>query len=378
MAAWQKFLAGSAAAIAACVVVYVALITSKPLTDRAEPTDPGGVANLLSDIEALSDQDAFGRPSGPWRLTLPADHGDHPETRTETWMLVAHLEDESGASVGASFSMSRFGLKRTEDVSPSKPWEITALYRAHTTLAQAGNTRGEERFARGAGTSGHDRERGEVWLDNWHIGYDGAGGSSGIVLSASVGDVPLRLVLTPEKPALQIGADGEAPVRGFSMSRMRAEGEIGSGEPATVVTGTAWLDRLWGELPLPGGPLAYDRLLLHLDDGTDVSLVRTRRRDGRGTATVEGTVVDATGRADSIADGAIALTPATGGASDGARTSWMISGAGLDLRIVPITSDDVTGFALPGWIGAVKAEGTRGSAEIRGLGTLQLAGDERS
>jgi predicted secreted hydrolase len=39
-----------------------------------------------------------------------------------------------------------------------------------------------------------------------------------------------------------------------------------------ALTGTAWLDRLWGDVPLPGGPVLRDRLVLHLSDGTDLSL----------------------------------------------------------------------------------------------------------
>ncbi len=382
MAAWQKFLAGSAAAITACAAVYVVLNWDELRSNRVEPTEFDGAADLLADIADLSDESAFERPSGSWRLSLPADHGGHPEARTETWMIVAHLEDQDGASIGVSFSLSRFGLTRPARDAPAPTWEITALHRAHATLAGRDGTLAEERFGRGAGASGHDREAAEVWLDNWRIGYADTGETSGIVLSASVGDAPLRLVLTPEKPALQIGGDGEAPVRGFTMSRMRAEGAIGRGETATEVSGTAWLDRLWGELPLPGGPLAYDRLLLHLDDGTDLSIVRTRRRDGRGTATVEGMVVDATGRATPVEDGAITMTPATDRDPIGNRTErqaeWRIAGADLDLRISPITSDEVAGFAVPGWIGTVTAEGRNGPAEVRGYGTLQLGGDERS
>ncbi|SFQ18863.1 lipocalin family protein [Tranquillimonas alkanivorans] len=342
----------------------------------------GGAGALVSELAAMSEEAAFERPSGPWRLSLPGDHGGHPEARTEGWMIAAHLEDEHGALVGMTFLRSRFGLREDGGSGAGvDQWDLRALYRGHVTLArEAAGVLGEERFSRGGGVAGHDDEAREVWLDHWNLTYGDGPEEDVLTLSASVEDVPLRLTLTPAKPAVQMDPEGEAPMRGFTIPRMRVEGEIGRDDARTRVSGVALLDHLWGELPLPGGPLSRDRLVLQLDDGTDLTLVRTRRREGGGAATVDGLVVDAAGEADALSDGAVEMEPMThwspAGAAQEYPVAWELSGQGLELRVTPVIEDQTHGFVLGGWDGMVRAEGTREGAPVQGRGTLQLTGYE--
>jgi hypothetical protein len=117
-------------------------------------------------------------------------------------------------------------------------------------------------------------------------------------------------------------AGEETPgTRGFAVTRLSAAGTLASGDRALQLTGTAWLDRVWGDVPLPGGPLARDRLVLHLSDGTDLSLLRTRRSDGRGIATLDGILVARDGTVRMLDDGAVDLVPVSE-SGEGLPAGW--------------------------------------------------------
>lgn len=371
-----------ASAIAATIGLVVA---SMPVTGSREQPDAaaGGsvTADALSDLIAASKEEAFERPSEDWRLTLPEDHGAHPAMRAETWMIAAQLEDEDGEAIGVTFTLSRFGLRAEPSASENSFWDVHALYGAYATLTREseGRARGEERLGRGAGAAGHDRGVREVWLDDWRLSYGGGPKGRDVALSARVDGVPIDLVLAPTKGARPIDGENDAPLQGFAMPRMSVEGRVGSGASETVATGSAWLDRAWGELPAPGGALAYDRLILQLDDGTDVSLVRTRRRDGRGGATLGGILVGPAGATRTVSDEVIEMRPASDPPPErngGQTLDWTLVGEGLDLRIEPLVRDQAEASSLLDWGGTVAVSGRRDGAAVEGLGMLQLSGYE--
>ena len=66
----------------------------------------------------------FAARSRSWKLSQSSDHGDHPEMRSETCMIAAHLTDETGAPVSMSFALSRLGLRAGPIVPESAPWDF--------------------------------------------------------------------------------------------------------------------------------------------------------------------------------------------------------------------------------------------------------------
>ncbi len=371
-----------AAAVTALVVASV-LAPGGDGTDRAEAPEGEGISRaLLQEIVDASAEDAFATPSGPWRVALPSDYGAHPEARGETWTIAAHLSDEAGEVLGVHVSLTRFGLRAPAAEDVPGTWQIGALYRGHVAVipGSGARVRAAERFSRGAVAAGHDAEAREVWLDDWTLSYGHGPDGRAARVTAAFGDVRLRLELEPAKTPVRIGGQDAAPLRGFALPRLDVSGEVASDGATRRVSGTAWMDRAWGELPPPGGPLAYDRLVLQLDDGTDLSLLRTRRRDGRGPTNVDGALIPPSGQVEPLSDGAATMRPADAQDAPGGSApyplTWRVAGDDLDLRVSALRPEGGAGFALGGWTGPVRAEGRIGDAEVTGLGTLQMTGYE--
>jgi predicted secreted hydrolase len=347
-----------------------------PITPRlAAGLDWAGVPDGLSDEE-------FAQSTGAWRLRLPADHGAHPDARTETWNLSVHLRDGRGEEIGIQFALLRVGLVPPDAPERGSPWELRGFYRGHVTLLDAAReAAGEERFHRDVpGVAGHDAARRELWLDNWVIRYGEGERGDRLKLDATVGEVELTLSLAPAKAAVALAPDGgRAPFRGYSVTRMVAEGYIGVGDDRQAVSGLAWLDHLWGDVPLPVGPIVLDRLQLQLDDGTDLSVTRTRRRDGGGTPTLAGYVVGRGGELELLPGVSLEMEATRIWHSDvaegGFPLDWRLRAGDLRLNVVPLADDQVHGFAAPLWSGIVAGEGVRRDVPVSGRGTLMLTGD---
>ena len=315
----------------------------------------------------------FTRPTGPFALDLPADHAPHPDARTEAWQIAAHLTGPDGAPVGVQILFFRLGLIGPAAEGPATDWTPRDLWRGHVIVLDGtdGPALGRERLARGfAGLAGHDA--GTLRLDDWSLSFD----ADSWRIAASAGDTRIALDLIPARAPLSLDA-AEAPFRGYILSRLDVTGRLETAAGTQAVTGSAWYDHLWGELPLPGAAaVVSDRLLVQLDDGSDLSVIRSRRADGRGLDDIDAVLIGADGTARPL-DGAAELTVA--GRWQGAAANWPVAWdlrlGDLQLAIRPVAEAQEQPFLAPVWSGLVTAEGSRAGAPLRGLGTLQLSGE---
>lgn len=350
--------------VAGVVALGLALWMAEPAQDGPDTAATEIDEALFETLFTSLGVDEAEEMSGPWDVALPRDLGAHESAGTETWSVTAHFSDEEGTPFALTVAFTRIGPVQDTDMA-DRPWGPGPLYLGQATLISAGAewTISDDRVSRTAGLAGHDAERAMVWVDDWVVEY----GSNGMELSLRLGDMPIRLALSPQKAP--IAADGveTAGTRAFAIPRLAVSGALGSDDDAIRLTGTAWLDRLWGNVPLPGGPLLRDRLVVHLSDGSDLTLLRTRRRDGRGIATLDGVVVGAEGDMTSLSESEITIEPV------GATPSgWRIVGQGLDLRAREVGRSVGTGLALPGTMLHLSFEGTRDGSPLTGTGSFVL------
>jgi predicted secreted hydrolase len=349
------------------------------------PFDPAEIS-LAPDAQAdwmaaLAGQDGagFARPSGDWALRLPDDHAAHPAQRSELWQMSAQVQGPDLAPISVQFSILRQGVTPPADAAGGSIWDLRDLYRAHviTSGYQGAQGQAEERFARGfAGVAGYDNDLQELRLDDWALRFGDDTGATPWQFAATAGEMQVALEFEGLKPPLPLVAP-DAPFRGYAVSRLGVTGTITTPEGAMPVTGLAWFDHVWGELPLPGAaPVVSDRLLVQLDTGDDLVLITSRRRDGQGSPTVDAVMIGADGHASQINaqraeleflrlwQGELGIWP----------IEWQITlDDTLDLTVSPVWDAQEYAFATPVWSGLVTVAGVHNGQPVRGTGLLQLA-----
>jgi predicted secreted hydrolase len=358
---------------------------------------------LLWSLQPARDHDAASSPPPPWGLlepdgefarvsfphafAFPRDHGPHDEYRTEWWNLTGTLEDPRGRRLGLQLALVRLGLAADPPERESR-WGTHDVYAGTFSLSDpdADALYTAERVSRGAaGLAGAGAEPRRLWVEDWRIAQDG---DSALALEARSldDDVTLNLKLRREKPLIDENAvlgrnDDQGPPFHFYLEpRLRAEGVLRRGGDETPLRGAVSMEHAWGELPLPGGPVALDRFTLHLDDGRDLLLSRTHRVDGGGSPRTTALLIEPDGSARALDGESLSLEPTGYWDSDRdaarypVRWSLRIPRQGIELTLSPYREDQAGATWLPFWAGAVRLE--RSSGEFAGDGFVQLTGYE--
>jgi predicted secreted hydrolase len=344
------------------IVLLAAALACAPARP-ALATEAAALAGLLR-----AEVPGFTAAGRGWRFRFPADHGPHAAHRSESWRFTGNLRAPDGARFGFELTLLRLGI-----VPPAAPigpstWAARDVYWARFLVDDAASARRHgfallERAARGM--SGAERSPARVWVGDWSIAMRPR---SGFGLRAAQGDVALELELRAAKSPLTratLGGDGagtRAPFHAYAVTRLDARGRLRLGTRDFEVEGLAWLDHAWGEVPLPVGALVWDRVLLQLDDGRDLMLVRTRRRDGSGEPSTTGLVVGRDGTTRVLAAGEASL-------ETGERMRVRLGAESLELEARTPVRREVQ--AVYAWTGAV---GVRGAAS--GEGYVEIAGGD--
>jgi predicted secreted hydrolase len=297
------------ACLVGLLVALAACGRDAPTSGGPAGSDPAAsAANLgATGIRFLGEGDSagFARATVPRDLSFPADHGSHPDFRTEWWYFTGNLDSAAGAHFGFELTFFRIALSpeaRTRDSA----WGANQVWMAHfavTDVAQ-GRFSTAERLARGSlGLAGAEPSPFHVWVKDWAVEGSADANSADLDLTAHDGEMALALHLTSLKPPVAQGnrgldAKGAEPGNAsyyYSFTRLAAAGTISLGGVATEVSGNAWIDREWGTSALSSGVIGWDWFALQLSNGSELMYYRLRQANGDASPFSGGSIVAADG-----------------------------------------------------------------------------------
>lgn len=383
----------AAAGVAVAVITVGTILTFLPWPGRDGGADRGVQASLaVSEALGSGDLAGFARAVTPRPFSFPADHGPHPEFRTEWWYYTGNLETVTGRHFGFQLTFFRTALAPPAPGRAPRPsaWASRQLYLAHFALTDTAGRRFHawSRLGREAlGLAGARATPFRVWLEDWSATSEAPAGLP-VRLRAAEGNVAIDLVLASDKPVALQGDRGlsrKGPEPGnasyyYSLSRLSARGTVSAGGEPLPVSGLAWMDREWSTSALGADLVGWDWLALQLDDGRDVMVYRLRRRDGGVDPHSAGALVAADGATRPLTPTDVTLEALDHWTSPRSRVRYpsrwrlAIPGAALSLEITPRLADQELIVGTRYWEGAVRAEGTAGDRPIGGRGYVELVG----
>lgn len=351
-----------------------------PAPEPAEP--PIELADVLGE---MADTEGFAHADRPRAFRFPADHGPHPEYRSEWWYFTGNLADSAGRRFGYELALFRFALRPGEENRPSA-WATRHVYMGHLALTDVAARRFHyrERFARAAlGLAGAQAAPLRVWVEDWSVAGEGFPWR----ITAATDAFALELSLAPLKPVVlqgdeglsRKGADERNASYYYSIPRLATEGTVTVDGAVFAVKGESWLDREWSTSALEEGQAGWDWFGLQLDDGHELMIYRLRRRNGAVDPHSAGSLVapDGTRRALTHADvrlEVLARWTSPRGGTYPARWRLTVPAAGLALEIVPVLADQELDVTPRYWEGAVDVRGARGGRPVTGRGYAELTG----
>jgi predicted secreted hydrolase len=376
----------------AALLLILLLVLGTGIYLLARPDEPRSPRASLSVAGALrtADDRGYAKAIEPREFSFPADHGPHPELRTEWWYFTGNLETAEGRRFGFQLTFFRSALA-PEMPERRSAWATREAWLAHFAVSDVDGERFHsfERWSRGGpvGLAGALGQPFRVWVEDWSAEETG-GDVFPMRLSARQEDVGIDLSLEQGKPPVLQGERGLSRKSAepgnasyyYSLTRMPASGTLRLGGESFGVTGLAWMDREWSTSSLGADQVGWDWFALQLSDGSEVMLYRLRRKDGSADPASSGTVVGPGGksrtlsRSDFILEDLDRWRSPRSGAAYPARWQLRIPSEGLELEARPVLADQELDVSFRYWEGAVEIEGTRGGRPIRGRGYVELTG----
>jgi predicted secreted hydrolase len=356
------------------------------LACREQPSLPHASLSVADALRTSGDQ-GYAKAFAPRDFHFPADHGPHPEFRTEWWYYTGNLATAEGRRFGFQLTFFRSALASTAPERASA-WSTRQAWLAHFTVSDVDGKRFHsfERWSRGAvGLAGAQGEPFRVWVKDWR-----ATGAPvfPMRLRAAEGEVAIDLLLQEGKPPVlqgerglsRKGAEPEDASYYYSLTRMPTSGTVHVDGQSFPVTGASWMDREWSTSSLGKDQVGWDWLALQLSDGWDAMLYRLRRADGSADPASSGTLIapDGASRSLHLADFQLEGSGEWRSPRSHARypTRWRVRvpGEELDLDIRPLLADQELDVSFRYWEGAVGIEGTHHGRPVRGRGYVELTG----
>ena len=375
--------------LAAATLVTLAACSDGTSSQRYTPQQSTGLRLLGAEAD-----DGFARATAPREFVFPADHGSHPEFRTEWWYFTGNLATAEGRHFGFELTFFRYAVgPAAAQREGTSAWRADQVWMAHFAITDTQGKRfiARERLTREAlGLAGAAAEPLHVWVEDWSLTGEGRGDDLRVQLAARDDVTALSLGLASTVPRVAQGDSG-LDVKGagtgnasyyYSVPRLAAEGEVTIGGESFEVTGTAWLDREWSTSSLEPGTVGWDWFALHLSDGSNLMFYRLRTESGGVSPFSGGTLVAADGgrRRLEAQDVRLMAVDEWTSAATGVRypIAWRLEvpGSAIELAIRPYLDDQELALSVRYWEGAVHAEGRGPLGPLTAQGYLELAGYE--
>lgn len=372
-------------------LALLVLLTALPGCDG--PAQDTAAARLGTGLRLLGGEtgSGFAQAIEARPFVFPADHGSHPEFRTEWWYFTGNLATPAGRHFGFELTFFRYALAPDDVPGERSAWRARQVWMAHfaVTDTEGGRFIARERLTREAlDLAGAQAEPLRIWVKDWSA--VGAGSQDELELRLSAADdvIGLELALTATVPHVPQGDDGvDAKGAGtgnasyyYSVPRLAAAGEIAVEGERFDVSGLVWLDREWSTSALDAGTEGWDWFALHLSDGSSLMFYRLRSELGTATPYSGGVLVGADGTRTRLAANDVQLVVLddwTSGRS-GVRypVAWRLAApsVGLDLEVRPYLRQQELDLSVRYWEGAVRAAGRGPHGALTGQGYLELAG----
>jgi len=273
---------------------------------------------------------AFG---AQWPYSFPADYAAHEDYRAELWQWSVAVEDSAGRLLGVGGRMLRVAIAaKSELASRQSPWHFNALFVSTQSVVdyQSGEALQQHTLTRAAlDLAGTANDPVSVWVRAQQLELDGRD-NCGLTVDVDVviDGQPIKLELQSSQCAIPGSSIDSASVFGYTQTITTVNGSIGE---HNIVSGSGWIDRAWGELPVnlgiggqgsdqstnqnthlissaPSGdeqsalyavaeaqgeksvslggqaPVVADQFRLRLSDDKQIIVLQTRRRSGKGRA----------------------------------------------------------------------------------------------
>jgi len=280
-------------------------------------------------------------------LEFPADHGAHPDFRSEWWYVTGWVADEDGVERG--FQVTFFRVRtRIGDDNPSR-FAPRQLILAHAAVADPAEGRllHAERSERALDPlAGARNGQTHAWAGDWSIEWQQDHYRSRIESD----DFAFDLRFVPAGPPMLNGRNGvsrKAPDPRhasyyYSRPQLAVAGSLRVKGKTREVRGRAWLDHEWSSEYLPEGARGWDWIGINLHDGGALMAFRMRGTDGRAIWTA-GTLRDGNHEPRALAPDAVAFAPGRRWRSPrtGAEypVEWQLDIDGRRLQLQPLMDD---------------------------------------
>jgi predicted secreted hydrolase len=347
-------------------------------------------------VETLKgDVSDFKVAQAPRRFDWPADHGPHPQFKTEWWYWTGNLLNEQGQPLGFQLTFFRSGIRPTDTVSNDLHTQAQWMghlaisdisekqFYAHQIYSREGRV-GKVQLA------GANANPFQVQVAGWSVEQIASAPWTLRARARSGEQVQIDLTMQAETtPVLQgenglsiKSAGGKSASYYYSIPRMTTKGTITIERRTHKVMGLSWLDREWSTSALTEDQKGWDWMALH-GENEDLIVFRLRNKDGstnfahaatishdgkRRALDVSGLQVETLRRWRSPVSGSIYPV----------EQKWILPKENLQLFIRARLDAQELNLDFRYWEGSIFAEWTRNSGAIKssdaGLGYLELTG----